>query len=122
MNLIAVQLAKIINIPVPEFALINIKQSILPNDYIFSSGKPSGIGFGSQFLSGNIKAVNGIETIITFSKSKKNEIIENLIKICAFDVWLEILIVQLTILIYFYKKQEMLLDCMLLIIQVYFQS
>ena len=87
-ELIAVQLAKIINLPVPEFALINIKQNILPNDYIFSSGKPSGIGFGSQFLSGSIKAVTGIETIITFSKSKKNEIIEDLIKICAFDVWL----------------------------------
>ena len=121
MNSHCVQM-EIIKLPVPEFALINIKQNILPNDYIFSSGKPSGIGFGSQFLSGNIKAVTGIETIITFSKSKKNEIIEDLIKICAFDVWLRNTDRSVNNPNLLLQEAGMLLDCMLLIIQVYFQS
>lgn len=85
---IAVQLARVVSVPVPDFALIEIKQDILPADYIFSSGKPSGLGFGSQFLSGNIITVPDIDTIIAISKSKKNQITEDLIKICAFDIWL----------------------------------
>ncbi|MBW7841191.1 MAG: hypothetical protein LC124_04470 [Ignavibacteriales bacterium] len=87
-ELIAVQLAKAISIPVPDFRLVQINQNILPNDYIFSAGKPSGLGFGSQFLVGNIITVPDIDTIIAISKSKKNEITEDLIKICAFDIWL----------------------------------
>lgn len=46
------------------------------------------MGFGSQFLSGPVKTVTSIETIVIFSKSKRNEIIESLVKICAFDIWL----------------------------------
>jgi hypothetical protein len=87
-ELISVQLAKEISIHVPEFALVEIKQNILPYDYLFASGKPSGLGFGSQFLPGNIKTVTDVDTIISFSKSKRNEIAEDLIKICAFDIWL----------------------------------
>jgi hypothetical protein len=79
-ELIAAQLAKVVSVPIPNFALIEIKNTILPSDYLFSVGKPSGLGFGSQFLSGPVKTVTSIETIVTFSKSKRNEIIENLVK------------------------------------------
>lgn len=87
-ELIAAQLAKVVSVPIPDFALIEIKNTIIPSDYLFSVGKPSGLGFGSQFLSGSVKTVTSIETIVIFSKSKRNEIIENLVKICAFDIWL----------------------------------
>ncbi len=87
-ELITAQLAHEVSIPVPAFALVEIKQNILPDDYIFLSGKPSGLGFGSQFLPGNLITVTNIDMIIAFLKSKSNEIIEDLIKICAFDIWL----------------------------------
>lgn len=87
-ELIAAQLAKVVSVPIPDFALIEIINIILPSDYIFSVGKPSGLGFGSRFLSGPVKTVTSIDTLVIFSKSKRNEIIENLVKISAFDIWL----------------------------------
>jgi hypothetical protein len=85
---VASQLAQLVNIPTPEPALVQIKQSILPYDYKFSSGRPSGLGFGSRFLSGTVKAVTNVEFIISLTKHKNDEIVEDFIKICAFDIWL----------------------------------
>ncbi|KAF0152213.1 MAG: hypothetical protein FD143_1310 [Ignavibacteria bacterium] len=85
---VASQLSQLVNISTPEPAFIEIKQNILPNDYKYSSGKPSGLGFGSQFLFGTVKSVTNVEFIINLTKHKNDEIVEDLIKICAFDIWL----------------------------------
>lgn len=87
-ELIAVQLAKIVSIPVPDFALVEIKKEVIPSDVKFLAGLPSGLGFGSKFLPGNISIVSDINSIISFTKSKKNYISEDLIRILAFDIWL----------------------------------
>lgn len=88
-ELIAAQLAAAVNIPNPSFALVEIKQSILPNDYKFACGKPSGLGFGSQFLPGIIKSITNIDNLISITKTKNYEIVEDFVKICAFDIWVK---------------------------------
>ncbi|MDP2302529.1 MAG: hypothetical protein Q8N03_08905 [Ignavibacteria bacterium] len=87
-ELIAAQLAQTLNIPIPEFSLIEINESILPVDYLFACGKPSGLGYGSQYLPGTLRAITNIDTIINITKFKNFEVVEDLIKICAFDIWL----------------------------------
>lgn len=85
---VAVQIAQLINIPVPDFALVSIDSSILPPDYIFERGKPSGLGFGSKFVSNPVKNVVFIDSIIKLVNLKHNKIVEDLISICAFDIFL----------------------------------
>ncbi|MHB9011836.1 MAG: HipA family kinase [Ignavibacteriaceae bacterium] len=87
-ELIAAQLAKIVAIPTPQFALVEINQNILPSNFIYSAGKPYGLGFGSLFLPGTIKNITNIEEIISYAKHSKYGIVEDLIKISAFDIWL----------------------------------
>lgn len=87
-ELIGVQIAQLVKIPVPDFALVSIDSSILPTDYIFELGKPSGLGFGSKFVSNPVKNVVYIDSIIKLAKSKHNKIVEDLISICAFDILL----------------------------------
>ena len=85
---IASQLSQLANISTPEPAFVDIIQSILPDEYKFSSGRPSGLGFGSQFLAGTVKAITNVDFIISLTKHKNDEIVEDFIKICAFDIWL----------------------------------
>lgn len=90
---IAYSLAKIAFIPTPDFSLIEIIPGTIPNDYNFERGKPIGIGFGSRFLSGMVSSISSIDFIILLIKSQKSKktvtkLIEDLIKICAFDICL----------------------------------
>lgn len=87
-ELISAQLGKAIKLSIPNFALVEIKDTIIPNDYSFSLGNPSGLGFGSKYLSGTVKTITSIDTIIGLSKLKNDKLIEDLIKIIVFDVWL----------------------------------
>ena len=85
---IAAHLAKAANVPSPEFSLVQINSSIIPDDNYTPRGMPSGLGFGSKFLPGRIKNVADIDELISLVKNKKLRKVEDLIKICAFDIWL----------------------------------
>jgi len=79
---------KIIELSIPDFALIEINENIIPANYSFRGGKPSGLGFGSLMIS-NTKTITSINELIELVKRKNNDIIiKDLIKICLFDIWL----------------------------------
>ena len=85
---IAVQIAQLVNAPVPDFAIVDIDSSIFPKDFIFEQGLPSGLGFGSKFVSKPVKNIVYIDTIIKMVKAKQKKIVEDLISICALDIFL----------------------------------
>jgi hypothetical protein len=87
---IAAQLAQIAQIPIPDFSLITVDTDILPSDFIFNHGKPQGLCFGSKYLHDYVENVNSIDYIIDIIIDRKDnfKVIEDIINICVFDVWL----------------------------------
>jgi len=89
---IAAKILKLTKIPSPDFALIEINDEIIPDDYYFERGKPLGLCFGSKYIN-QLQSVNNIQDIknaLHHYKRKKENIptLRNFLEICAFDIWL----------------------------------
>jgi hypothetical protein len=85
-ELIAVQLANLVGVNVPDFALVNIIPDVFNADQKFIRGKPDGLGFGSKQLV-HVDAFTNPFAIFDLMKKDIN-IVEDLIRICALDIWL----------------------------------
>lgn len=85
---IASLLGGCINLSMPEFALVEIIADCIPLDKRFALGIPSGIGFGSKHVLGNILYIQNIDQLLSCKSFWDSHTYFELLKTCAFDIWL----------------------------------
>lgn len=85
---IAANLAKMIGLSIPDFALIKINPEIFSDNNKFERGKPKGLGFGSKFLNGTIKEFLSSTRYKELKKIANKPLEKDFTAICIFDLWL----------------------------------
>lgn len=83
-------LADLIELNIPQYAMVEIDDQVLSGSEDFSGGKPTGMGFGSRKLKGINNCLNSIDKL-----SKNNtklidySISQTLLRIILFDMWVK---------------------------------